>query len=267
MLARLLEIVESCNLNFLLGSGLSSPYLTTLGSIETLLTELEAADPPPSEKKLIRCSLFKAYFDGVMSNNCKLLANDTEARPVLDNYCDFIRTLGTILLMRKSTILGKEANLFTTNVDIFLERAIEEVALECNDGFGGRFEPRFALSNFRKSHFKKSLQYDNVSELPTLNLLKLHGSLTWRISSDGSIRFCSDLQHVKEIAAFMVTEKLLAKLDGASTIESLKKDCGGKEADKSVDDFLAIYDKLAIVNPTKAKFQQTILNQTCSAPR
>lgn len=262
MLDRILDTVESCNLNFLIGSGLSSPYLRTLGLIETLLTDLERNELSEEGKRVIRCALYKSYFDGVISKNRRLLENDPDATPVLDAYFDFMKKIGTILLKRKSTILGKETNLFTTNIDIFLERAIETIGLECNDGFSGRFAPWFALSNFKKAHFKRSLQYDNVSELATINLLKLHGSLTWRIGDDDKIFFSPDLSHVSAIQTKIITPALLLDVNEGSTLESLIADCGDKRPDNSIDEFLEAFDSLPIVNPTKAKFKQTILNQT-----
>jgi hypothetical protein len=262
MLDRILDTVESCNLNFLIGSGLSSPYLRTLGLIETLLTDLEKQELPEGDKRLIRCSLYKSYFDGVISKNRRILEGDPEAKPVLDGYFVFLSSINRILLKRKSTNLGKEVNLFTTNIDIFLEQTIERVGLECNDGFSGRFAPWFALSNFKKAHFKRSLQYDNVSELPTINLLKLHGSLTWRIAEEDRILFSSDLSHVKTIQTKNVTPALLVEVGEASTLETLIAGCKGKASDATVVAFLEAFDGLPIVNPTKEKFKQTILNQT-----
>src|SRR5579859_3183760 len=93
MLDRILDTIESCNLNFLVGSGLSSPYLKTLGLIETLLTDLEKIELPDGEKKLIRCSLYKTYFDGVISRNCKILEEDPEAKPVLNGYLEFVNAI------------------------------------------------------------------------------------------------------------------------------------------------------------------------------
>src|ERR1700678_284405 len=191
------DTIQDCNLNFLVGSGLSSPYLRTLGQIESLLTSLERTELSQERKKVIKCSLYKSYFDGVISGNCRILEDDAEAESNLSAYFEFLSLVNAILLRRKSTILGKEVNVFTTNVDVFLEKAIERVGLECNDGFNGRFEPTFAISNFKKSHFKRSPQYDNVSELPTVNLIKLHGSLTWRLGADFGIVFSSDLAHVR----------------------------------------------------------------------
>ena len=34
------DLIQSCHVNFLLGSGISRPYLSTLGNSEILLTEL-----------------------------------------------------------------------------------------------------------------------------------------------------------------------------------------------------------------------------------
>jgi hypothetical protein len=153
-IGKLKDTVQDCNLNFLIGSGLSAPYLKTLGSIERLLPELEEASIEEGVRKILRCSLYKAYFDGVISKNCSVLAGDAEAGPVLNAYMDFLRLINIVLLKRKSAILGKEVNLFTTNIDIFLEKALG-VGLEYNDGFNGQFKPTFGLSNFKKSRFKR----------------------------------------------------------------------------------------------------------------
>jgi hypothetical protein len=73
--------VQDCNLNFLIGSGLSSPYLKTLERIEALLTTLEQATFPEDQEKIVRCSLYRSYFDGVISENCNILKGDAEAEP------------------------------------------------------------------------------------------------------------------------------------------------------------------------------------------
>jgi SIR2-like domain len=256
------DIIQDCNFNFLLGSGLSSPYLKTLGRIELLLTQLEEMALPADEDSIVRCSLYKAYFDGVMSKNCNILQNEAECIPTLNNYYAFLEILNVILLRRKSTILGKEVNLFTTNIDICLEKAIEHLGLECNDGFAGRFRPAFSISNFKKAHFKRSPQYDNVSEIPTINLLKLHGSLTWELEGNDRVVFSSDLKYVKNLQAKAITPTLLLRVDEKTTLESLLAEGQGKKSDPSVKEFLEAYSHLLIVNPTKTKFRQTLLNQT-----
>lgn len=256
------DTIQDCNINFLIGSGVSSPYLKLLGSIEILLTQLEEKELNSNKRKLIKASLYKKYFDDVISKNLKILESNEEARDVLNNYYNFLKTINSILLKRKSTILSKEVNIFTTNIDIFLEKAIEDLGLEYNDGFNGRFRPSFSLSNFKKSHFKKSLHYDNTSELPVFNLLKLHGSLTWEIAEKGRILFSSDLNPIKKIQSKEVSAGNILEISNSATIDTLITDSEGKTPDSSLDEFLQAYDKLLIVNPTKEKFKHTLLNQT-----
>ena len=191
------DTIQDCNINFLIGSGLSFPFLKTLGNIEALLTELEKKSVPNDKKKLIKASLYKAYFDGVIAKNLQIVDESEAANTVLAGYQNFLHIWNSILLRRKSTILGKEVNIFTTNVDVFLEKALEDLGLEYNDGFNGRFKPSFSLSNFKKSRFKRSLHYDNIAEMPVFNLLKLHGSLCWELDKNDEITFSPILTCVR----------------------------------------------------------------------
>src|SRR5205809_782191 len=119
LIERFKDTVQDCNLNFLLGSGMSCPYLPVLGSIENLLTEVETSPLPLDRKTIIRASLYWKYFSSVMAKNLQILKNDAGAQDVLLQYKAFLSCLNSILVKRKVTILSKEANLFTTNVDIF----------------------------------------------------------------------------------------------------------------------------------------------------
>jgi hypothetical protein len=261
-LERLKDVIQDCNLNFLLGSGLSSPYLRTLGSIEVLLTQVEQSVLPEVEKEIVRCSLYKLYFDDVMAKNLVILKSDQAAADTMRAYNGFLRTLNSILLRRRSSLLGKEINLFTTNIDVFLEKALEEIGLEVNDGFNGRFKPSFSLSNFNKSRFKRSLHFDNLSELPVFNLMKLHGSLTWIMENEKTIVFSSDLAHVDKVKQVIIPAKCLVKVTTESTIEDLTKAVAGLTAHESLATFVSAYEELLIVNPTKEKFKHTLLNYT-----
>src|SRR5689334_7463668 len=116
------SILQDCNLNFLIGSGLSCPYFKTLGSIEQLLTDIEKHHCSTKVKAVVRASLYKAYFDAAIGKNLQLIAEDVTSNSVRHAYEDFLSTMNSLLLQRKSTILSKEVNLFTTNIDIFLEK-------------------------------------------------------------------------------------------------------------------------------------------------
>ena len=111
-ITELKDIVQDCNINFLLGSGMSMPYLLTLGKIEQFLTELadkkEKGDVTDDQEKIIRVSLYKKFFDGAIIKNLDILKNDSSADNVLECYKTFLKTLNSILLKRKSTILNKQ---------------------------------------------------------------------------------------------------------------------------------------------------------------
>jgi hypothetical protein len=256
------NVIQDCNLNFLLGSGLSSPYLNTLGNIETLLTDIEGLELSADARQIIRCSVYKHYFDGVMARNLEVLTAAAPCIPTLTDYRAFYKALNGILLRRRSTLLGKEVNIFTTNIDVLSEKAIEDIGLEFNDGFNGRFRPSFSLSNFHKTRFKRSLHFDNVSELPVFNLLKLHGSLTWRLHDDKSIVFSSDLARVADALKIVFPSDSLVPIEANTTALTLQEAANGIKLHDSLASFISIYEELLIVNPTKDKFRHTILNYT-----
>ena len=143
------DTIQDSNVNFLIGSGMSAPYLKTLGNIEQLLTQIDAKINIEHDKKIIiRASLYSEYFDGVIAKNLDILQNqNNDTDKVLANYTSFIEKLNSIILNRKSSILSKQINIFTTNIDLFFEKALENLSVEYNDGFSGRFKPRFDLSN------------------------------------------------------------------------------------------------------------------------
>lgn len=257
------DAIQACNLNFLIGSGLSRPFLPTLGKIETWLADLGARDQLPAETAtLIRASIYKKYFDEVIRENTMILADESACHEVRNNYRAFLKAVNLVLLKRKLTLLGKEANLFTTNIDIFLDKSLEDLNLEYNDGFNGRFKPTFSLSNFKISHFKRSLHYDNTAEIPVFNLLKLHGSLSWA-GGDAAVSFSGDLAHIRAIEKITISPDHILEVPEDATIDSLITSSAGKHPDEQTTRFLQAYeDLLIVVNPTKEKFKHSLMNQT-----
>lgn len=267
---RLIDRIQDSNINFLFGSGMSAGYLDILSNIEQLLTELNNDKTITDDKKsLLRASILNKYFEGVIEKNSNILdetSTDSKLISTLNSYKTFFRTINQLILLRRNKLLSKQVNIFTTNIDVFLERAIEQVGLEGNDGFGKGFKPKYDLSNFKKSIFQKSLHFDNSSEIPVFNILKIHGSLTWKRENE-NIYFDSTLNQIEKVK---VTPKndLLEVL--TKDTETNKKDdltsLIAKLPTSTIDEtkfssFLEEYDKLSIVNPTKGKFQQTVLDQ------
>jgi len=154
-------------------------------------------------------------------------------------------------------------NLFTTNIDIFLEKALDELDLEFNDGFNGRFRPLFSLSNFKICRFKKSLHFDKSAELPVFNLMKLHGSLSWEQGLNDSVIFSVNLQHITEVGTKTLAPDHFIDIPDDAKLATLIPATSGKVSDAATDAFMDAYEKLLIiVNPTKEKFHHTLMNET-----
>ncbi|MBN8671465.1 MAG: SIR2 family protein [Chitinophagales bacterium] len=260
---KLKDVIQDCNINFLVGSGLSVPYFTTLANVELLLTDLSRnTNLDIKKKEIIRASILGKYFENVIKQNPSIIDDaiiETNKTKVLENYKTFLVNLNTIVLKRKSTILNKQVNLFTTNIDVFFEKALEETQLEYNDGFYGRFNPIFSLTNFKKSFFKKSLHYDNTSEIPVFNLLKVHGSLTWESKEDKILY--SQLNSIALInSKWELIKSKVIDFTTTTTFAEFERDVIGMPHDSSITDFLNEFDTLTVVDPTKEKFHDTILN-------
>jgi hypothetical protein len=149
-------------------------------------------------------------------------------------------------------------------MDIFLDKTLDETGVEFNDGFSGKFEPEFSTSNYQKSFFKSSAQYDIKSELPLFNLFKLHGSLTWKQvklkGKETKIMYDSTLQTLRKLdkIKFKVDEEIISNI---KDFEEAKKQVIELDV-KSLDNhfkFLKEYKDLVMINPNKEKFESTTL--------
>lgn len=222
------EVIQSSNLNFLFGAGTSTPFLPLLGNIEENLNK--------ATNSIEREVHYKEYLNKVILPNKKIINNtlstDADYVETKTAYECFFKLLAKVLIRRKSSILSKQANLFTTNVDILMETCLEELRMEYNDGFSGKFNPIFGLSNFKKTIHQRSLHFDNISELPVLNVIKMHGSLTWKQT---------------ELKEKIIFSKTLDHFDFNTS-------------SKTGIDFLNDYEKILIVNPEESKHLESVLN-------
>ncbi len=119
------EVIQSSNINLLLGAGVSTPFLPLLGNIEQKLNNAKNE----KEKEI----QYKEYFTKVMLPNKKILNADLDNKDYNEtktNLSNLFRALSNILLRRKSTILSKQVNVFTTNIDILMEMVLEQLQME-----------------------------------------------------------------------------------------------------------------------------------------
>lgn len=231
-LDKLKNIIQSSHINFLFGAGLSLPYLKALGNIETWLTECATIENE-SVRKITEDNLKITYVEGVMEPCLDAISMDKkpkELEGVEAAYRDFLRIWNHIISRRGSTLLSKQVNIFTTNIDPLLEGVAEDLGIEFNNGFKGVMRPVFREEAFSTIVSKVSPLYQRTSELPTFNYLKMHGSVNWRhkensaeIFYDGSLETLENV--VKCMKVYPSPYRVLKRLQ-----EDLYKENEDKEA-------------------------------------
>lgn len=238
---------QSGRINFILGAGASVPGIQAAGNIESEVHKLfednkidhayarlykflkDIQDKSDVLRKLNSWEVVSPDFD---------LSGGTSEEGVyqsLRHYVDFLWVVEKILIQRKTTLLPRQVNIFSTNYDLFIEKSSELFdTLRLNDGFdrGANLlnEYPFSSKNFFNSVFNNGNSFGYRVEIPTVNLVKVHGSLSWR----------------------KLNEKIFFD---ASLIKS-------DAADTDACDQREYVDRHALVLPRKEKFKETTLDRT-----
>lgn len=261
------QLIQSSHINFLYGSGLSRNYLSTLGNIEKLLTETSESEIDDKLKNIIKASLFATYVETVMEPCLpeKIKGNQGEYEKTFQEYVRFLNSINRIISRRNVNLIDKQISLFTTNIDDFMEKAAEKTMVEFNDGFKGHIEPVFSEDSFSTIKSKSSTLYQNNSPIPVFNLLKIHGSINWMTKDNSEITYDAKLSLIRELSDALNEQfkKQLIEITDKSTIEDLEEEASLNDVFYGVEDynhFNQLYSKLVMINLTKAKFRETVID-------
>lgn len=116
---------------------------------------------------------------------------DQKVKENLQEYKNFIFSIVEFLNLSNSRQVPKSANIFTTNYDLFIEQSVDSILSTSkfifNDGAKGYFSRRLDSSNYNQVVSYKGLNDNYISELPSINLIKPHGSVNWS-KTGGNIR-------------------------------------------------------------------------------
>lgn len=234
------RVFQSSNINFLFGAGASNPAIKVAGNIEDLIQNLY------NEQQIGEAEKTEYKFLTEIQRVCVLLTLDDLATPqtedinkVLRSYECFLGIISSMLQQRKNSLLPKKVNVFTTNYDVFIERAaLKYKGLVLNDGFQSRSnlknEYQYETRSFSRTFFETSALYDYKVELPVTNVIKLHGSMSWmqeRLKSE-VIKYKAEttlLPNISELTSEQITEHL---------------------------------ERFYLIYPKKEKFKTTLLNHT-----
>jgi len=124
---------QSGHINFLIGSGASFPAIAPAGAVEKQIADLIAlGDESEASQRMYE------FLLSVQTPSNKLIADvdDPNNTATLQAYTEYLRTVEILLSERRTTLLPKQATIFTTNYDLFIEKASTQFpAMTLNDGF------------------------------------------------------------------------------------------------------------------------------------
>lgn len=266
----MLHLIESRNINFLIGSGVSKPFLSTLGNIEKWLTELDLAQEGTSlycHKEQIKLSIYSTYLNDVMRPCLKSNKVGSDFEKTNYAYTNFFKTINSIIAARASSIISKQINIFTTNIDDFCETTSYDAGVEINDGFKGHHTPIYREDTFTNIVSKISGLYQTTSTIPVFNIVKIHGSINWKKYQSNDITFdhkLEVLQGVLELLDSIPKKYLLKFKDGVNSIAEMWDDSEfdviPQAVEENIKEFFRKYDELIMINPQKDKFVKSVID-------
>ncbi|WP_330948761.1 SIR2 family protein [Virgibacillus sp. MG-45] len=231
---------ESSNINFLLGSGCSLHAIPSLGDVEVEITDKVRKYSVSKDDRLLEeiSDELNNFIKSAMIPSNRLIkdeyASEDEIHQTKVRYEKFLNTVYSLILHRGSNILPKKVNVFTTNYDPFLEIAAESLKMPYNDGGVGVLKRQFSSKNFQRRIYRLSDSYSYEYEEPSFNIIKLHGSLNWKLESDpDSILISNDIEC-----------SLLSK-------EHIEE-----------NGYIKNQSNIPIILPTKQKFVRTLMEHT-----
>ena len=303
-LSDLRKTLESTNINFLLGAGCSLPAFKTLGNLEELRVELEEKKDSLGENRdviyrLIKAEIDRRFFMASIYRNVEYVTarkNDSEedikqTRAAYKAFCtEAIQTVAN----RESVDKPKQVTFFTSNYDLCMDLALDEAGIPTNSAYLGRFSRVVRQQTFGNRVFSNGIGLGYRTEIPSANLVKIHGCASWcddgkRLTIDDSYQILVTIKTLfGETTRFGEHDPTITpnasepseanatdtspetrvdfetlKRQAKATFERTKQDEHGEEnlVDK-LDELDSARNQLAVVLPNKGKFASTVLNET-----
>lgn len=267
---KLNEILSGKNINFLIGSGASVPAYKTLSLGDNMpsLEDLLSSDNIDVDGKKV---LYYFYFRDWILPMTKIIKSTTdEENKVIKNYNCFLRRL-IYFLQNESNEKPKRINIFTTNYDLMFEKSFQDVLndkVNCyfNDGSVGFINKTLNAQNFNLSISRTGYLDSYKNEVPTINLIKMHGSISWEKRTNDIIGVNYDC----DLATLLINN--LDSISFIDIIASLKNNNSYTQFNQKlldlyqsnkndIEHFYIEYQKLSIINPNKWKFHETVFEQ------
>lgn len=175
LVKELRKLMITKQLNFLIGSGTSAKSIGLMKDFEYDSETGKTANKQLEDKvndvsqKIISGAYELSGEENIQSN--------------LDDYTHFLKSVIDVINLSNSRQTPKSVNLFTTNYDLYIEKSVDELIgtsrFVFNDGANGYFKRVLESSNYNRVVSYKGLNDNYISEIPSISLIKPHGSMNW----------------------------------------------------------------------------------------
>lgn len=303
-LSDLRKTLESTNINFLLGAGCSLPAFKTLGNLEELRVELDKQKKSLGENRemiyrLIKAEIDRRFFIGSIYRNVDYVTerkdgSEEDIQQTQAAYREFCTEAIQTVANRESVDKPKQVTFFTSNYDLCMDLALDEAGIPTNSAYLGRFSRVVTQQTFGNRVFSNGIGLGYRTEIPSANLVKIHGCASWRddgyqLTIDDSYQILVKIKTLfDEISRFgehkptitpNASEPSEANVTDTSPetrtdFEALKRQAEtafertkqGKHGEMNLvnklDELDSARNQLAVVLPNKGKFASTVLNET-----
>lgn len=276
------KIIRGKNINFLIGSGASVPMYPSLSfgkgypTFEEVASDINLSD---DSKKFLYIYYYLRWIKKMGEPSDKFKSRISKSNKYASVFYNYKRLIKIFyeFLQAESNESPKRINVFTTNYDLLFERAFDDFLvynplIYFNDGSRGVFTKYINNKNFYLNVTHSGYNDNYKREVPTVNLLKLHGSVSWKLHDDRIIvdeynEVIREISNtVKELG--IKSKQVKDIIDTSKNenthlfVENLNNNVQNlKLNDKDLKKFYYVYSKLPIINPNKYKFFKTVSEQ------
>lgn len=173
--SKIRKLMITKQLNFLIGSGASAKSIGLMSQYhDDPDTGKSANDKLEEQVKSVSMQIIREdYTDSDREN---IIEN-------LNDYTNFLKAIIDVINLSNSRQTPKSVNIFTTNYDLYFEKSVDELTnmyrFVFNDGANGYFRRVLESANFNRVVSYKGLNDNYISEIPSISLIKPHGSVNW----------------------------------------------------------------------------------------
>lgn len=158
----------------------------------------------------------------------------------------------------------KRINIFTTNYDLFFEKAIDNLIgkyeFYFNDGSAGNITRRLSMKNYHKKVYHTG-NFDNFNrEIPIINLFKVHGSVSWKYEYNEKQKIVGINVDYKDKSIEYLKKFLIEKISNRE-IDTKISELKEEDINELKNLGKSIKEKFYLIFPEKDKFEKTLFEE------